>query len=126
MDKMSSRSEWPLGYEKEKTLKISTVGRKTGRTHTTTIWFAIDTDGRFYIATRDKRRDWVRNARKNPLVDITIRNVTRKMKLVLLKSELEENHVRDLYRKKYALTRVGTLFGQDRSSRSGAFELVLA
>ncbi len=109
---MSSRSDWPVGYGKEKTLRISTIGRKTGRTHTTTIWFAVGTDGRFYIATRDWRRDWVRNAKKTPLVDITIRNVTRKMRLVPLKSDSEKNHVTDLYRKKYLLARVGGLFGR--------------
>ncbi len=116
--------DWPVGYGKEKTLRISTVGRKTGRTHTTTIWFAVDTDGRFYIATRDRRRDWVRNAKKSPLVDITIRNVTRKMRLVPLKSDSEKNHVTDLYRKKYLLARVGGLFGRGRSPQSDAFELL--
>lgn len=121
---MSSSSEWPSGYEKEKTLRISTVGRKTGRIHTTAIWFAVDKDGRFYIATRDRRRDWVRNAKRTPLVDITIRNVTRKMRLVPLKSDLEKNHVAALYRKKYLLARVAGLFGRDRSPQSDAFQLL--
>ncbi len=49
--------EWPAGFEGEKTLRISTVGRKTGRSHSTTIWFAVGGDGRFYVATRDRRRD---------------------------------------------------------------------
>lgn len=72
-------TEWPVEYEKESRLTISTIGRKTGRRHDVKIWFAVDKDRRLLIATQDTRRDWVRNALKNPSVEVTIGEVTRKM-----------------------------------------------
>jgi deazaflavin-dependent oxidoreductase (nitroreductase family) len=65
-------TELPAGFEKKRTLRISTIGRRTGRRHDVTIWFAVDFDGRLFIATGDGRRDWVKNVMKNPSVEVTI------------------------------------------------------
>ena len=73
-------TSWPVGYEEQGKLRISTIGRKTGKRHDATIWFAVNKDGRLLIATQDKRRDWVRNAAKNPRTNSQNRNV---MKLAL-------------------------------------------
>ena len=117
-------TEWPTGFERHGTLKISTVGRITGMRHEVKIQFALDTDGRFFIATRDKRRDWVRNIVKNPSVEVTISGVTRKMKVLPLKTDLEKQHVSDLYAKKYPLARLGRLFERPTgSAQYDAFEL---
>lgn len=53
--------------EKGRTLRIATMGRRTGRRHEVTTDFVVD-DGRLFVVTRDPKRDWVRNALKNPLV----------------------------------------------------------
>jgi deazaflavin-dependent oxidoreductase (nitroreductase family) len=119
-------TEWPVGYQKHGTLTISTVGRKTGRKHDTTIWFAVSKDGRLLIATADKRRDWVRNAAKNPSVEITIAGVTRKMVVVPLDTEPDIQQINDLYATKYLLARLGRLFApltRKRFAHYGAFEL---
>lgn len=117
---------WPLGYEREKTLKISTIGRKTGRTHTKTVQFAVDQTGRFFVATKDSGRDWVKNAKKNPLVSVKVRNATRSMRAVPLSAESDKDYVRRLYRRKYFMIKLLELLGQSRSSKYGAFELISA
>ncbi len=83
----------------------------------------MDTDGRFYVATRDRRRDWVKNTKRNPSVAVTIHNVTRRMRVVQLKSDAEKDHVASLYRKKYLMARVRGLFTRGRSPWEDAFEL---
>jgi deazaflavin-dependent oxidoreductase (nitroreductase family) len=125
-DGLGMNTNWPTGYEKQGTLTISTIGRRTGRKHDTTIWFAVDIDGKLLIATQDKRRDWVRNAMKNPSVEVTIGDVTRKMKVIPLGTDSDKQHVNDLYAKKYLAARFGRLFMPFRDfSRFGVFELQL-
>jgi deazaflavin-dependent oxidoreductase (nitroreductase family) len=96
------RAEWPVGFERKGTLRISTIGRRTGRRHDVTTWFAVDDDGRFFVATQDTRRDWVKNATKNPSVEVTIGGATRKMEIFPLKTEWDRQHVNDLYAKGFA------------------------
>jgi deazaflavin-dependent oxidoreductase (nitroreductase family) len=117
-------TEWSAGFEKQRTLEISTVGRRTGIRHEVKIQFALDADGRLFIATRDRRRDWVRNVMKNPSVEVTISGVTRKMKILPLKTDLEKRHVSELYAEKYPLARFGRLFERSTdSAQYDAFEL---
>jgi len=114
---------WPAGFEKKGTLKISTIGRRTGRRHDVTTWFAVDSDGRLFVATQDTRRDWVKNAMKNPSVDITIGETTHRMKLLPLKTDLDRQYANDLYAKKYLSARLGRLLKPQGFAHYGAFEL---
>jgi len=97
---------WPARYEKTKTLRISTIGRKTGKTHSRRIQFAVDADEKYYVATKDTRRDWVKNAKKSPSVAVTIKNTTRMVRAVALTSKADEDHFRSPYRKKYFMAKV--------------------
>jgi hypothetical protein len=117
------RAGWPAGFEKKGTLKISTIGRRTGRRHDVTTWFAVDSDGRLFVATQDTRRDWVKNAMKNPSVDITIGETTHRMKLLPLKTDSDRQYVNDLYAKKYLSARLGRLLKPQGFAHYGAFEL---
>jgi deazaflavin-dependent oxidoreductase (nitroreductase family) len=112
---------WPIGYEKKQTLTITTIGRRSGKRHDTTIWFAVDDDERVFIWTRDPKRDWVRNVLVNPTVEIRMGGVTRKMTVVPLKSDAEKEHLANLCRKKYLRARIGSLFAP--RSQSQGFEL---
>jgi deazaflavin-dependent oxidoreductase (nitroreductase family) len=117
------RTEWPFGFERKGTLKISTIGRRTGRRHGVTTWFAVDTDGRIFIATQDTGRDWVRNVAKNPSVEVTIGEATRKMKVLPLKTDSDRQYVSDLYANKYLSARLGRLLRPKGFAKYGAFEL---
>jgi deazaflavin-dependent oxidoreductase (nitroreductase family) len=118
------RAGWPIGFEKKGTLKISTIGRRTGRRHVVTTWFAVDDDGRFFVATQDTRRDWVKNVTKNPSVEVTISGATQKMKILPLKTDSDRQHVNDLYAKKYLSVRLGRLLKPKGFGHYGAFELL--
>lgn len=116
-------TEWPAGFEKKGTLKISTTGRRTGKRHDVTTWFAVDNDGRPFIATQDTGRDWVKNAMKNPSVEVTIAGATRKMRVIPLRTDSERQYVSDLYAKKYLSARLGRLLKPKGFAKYGAFEL---
>lgn len=93
---------WPAGFERSKTLRLATIGRKTGRRHEVTINFVAD-ERRLFVSTADNSRDWVRNLLKNPSCEVTISKVTRKLAAAIVQSENERESVRQLYRRKYGL-----------------------
>src|SRR5271167_1479396 len=53
------------------TLRVTTIGRKTGKRHMVTTWFLVDEET-VYLATLKLRRDWSRNVMKNSQVDLDI------------------------------------------------------
>ena len=114
--------EWPAGFEKKPTMKISTIGRRTGRPHQVTIQFVVDNNGRMFVISANARRDWVRNALKNPSVEVTIATVTKKMKAVPVASDEDVQRLLHLYRSKYFVFRLYTLFSR-RHRPALSFEL---
>lgn len=51
--------------ERERTVDITTVGRRTGRPHRIEIWFH-NLDGRLYLTGTPGRRDWYANLLAQP------------------------------------------------------------
>lgn len=92
----------PENYKKERTLKIATVGRKTGRIHKVKVWFGVDEKGRLFLSSLPSR-DWVKNVLKNPDVEITIKDKTYKMRAIKVEDEDTKNTVKTIWRKKYGM-----------------------
>ncbi|MCS6769966.1 MAG: nitroreductase family deazaflavin-dependent oxidoreductase [Candidatus Caldarchaeum sp.] len=92
----------PAEYVKQRTLKITTKGRKTGNPHTVTIWFGVDEKGRMFVASL-RNRDWVKNILANPEVEIKVKDLSRRMKAYVVESEEDKQTVQQLWRKKYGL-----------------------
>jgi deazaflavin-dependent oxidoreductase (nitroreductase family) len=118
---MSESSSWPAGFDNEPRLTLSTVGRKTGRTHKVTINFVAQ-DGRIFVVSSRKNRDWVKNALKNPAVPVTIKGATRTMNAVPVSYEEAHDNVEALYKKKF---RVGArlYYNWRDKDRTQIFEL---
>ena len=53
------------------TLRLTHYGRKSGKPYEVTIWFAVD-DDTVYLPTASITRQWVRNVRKTPRVELAI------------------------------------------------------
>ena len=49
----------------QREVKLTTIGRRSGKPHTVPVWFVVDGE-RIYLSTLDPSRDWVRNAKTNP------------------------------------------------------------
>jgi deazaflavin-dependent oxidoreductase (nitroreductase family) len=52
-------------------LLLTHIGRKTGQTPRSHIWFAVD-DDKLFIGTANVNRQWVRNVQKTPQVKFSI------------------------------------------------------
>ena len=92
---------WIESISDKYTLRLATVGRKTGLKRVTTLWFGI-LDGRAYVSSgRGKSSGWVKNIKKTPRVEITIAGVTRQGVAKIVQDSRIRQRLRDLYWKKY-------------------------
>lgn len=55
----------------QKLLRLTTVRRKTGASHTVELWFAVR-DGKVYLSHEGKETDWMKNIKKNARVSFEI------------------------------------------------------
>ncbi len=92
------------------TCRITTRGRRTGRPHTRTIWFVVE-DTVLYLATLNARRDWVRNAQKNPDVELDLGSLRVRGRLTTITEPALEAHVRGLLGHKYWMAWIASWFG---------------
>jgi deazaflavin-dependent oxidoreductase (nitroreductase family) len=60
---------------KEQYIYLTTTGRKTGRSYTKELWFAID-NGKIYLSHEGQHTDWMKNIAKNRRVRVKIGSVT--------------------------------------------------
>ncbi|MGH7778338.1 MAG: nitroreductase family deazaflavin-dependent oxidoreductase [Candidatus Binataceae bacterium] len=54
-----------------KTLTLTHVGRKSGKSYPVTIWFIVAGD-KIFLPTANVNRQWVRNLRKTPIAQVDI------------------------------------------------------
>jgi len=91
-------------------VRVTTVGRKSGKPRRVTVWFACD-GGKLYLAGGRKVPHWCRNLQKTPDVEVEIGGVRFKGKARILKGPKQADRVRQLMFKKYLLARLSGFFG---------------
>lgn len=94
-----------------KTLRLTTVGRKSGQERTAEVWFVLE-DGALLVQAGPKgQKGWYANVRANPRVKLQIGSQDLSGKAEALTAAPEEERVADLFRRKYWLARVARWFG---------------
>ena len=93
------------------TCRITTRGRRTGKPHTRIIWFAAE-DTVVYLGTLNARRDWVRNAQKNPDVELDFGAFRLRGRLSTIADAGVESHARGLIAQKYWAAWIASWFGK--------------
>jgi deazaflavin-dependent oxidoreductase (nitroreductase family) len=86
----------------ERTIKITTYGRRTGRPHTVTVWFGVSPEGRVFVSSL-RTRDWVKNLLANPRAEVEIKSMKIRVRAKPVESQEDRHLVKDLWRKKYGL-----------------------
>ncbi|MEE8238513.1 MAG: nitroreductase/quinone reductase family protein [Nitrososphaerales archaeon] len=114
----ASSPEW---YDKATRLRISTVGRTSGKQHEVIVDF-VSEEGSMYITGVRNNRDWIKNILRNSDVEVTIKDIAKKMVANLVQSEEKRASVQKLYKKKYPIiSRLVRLAGPGKR----VFELTL-
>jgi hypothetical protein len=103
------------------TLQLTTLGRRTGKRHTVTVWFLVE-DKTVYLVTLRLRRDWPRNVMKNGYVELDIAGMvfTGRAKQVVDAKRLA--HVKGLLSQKYLAAWLGSWLGM---GPEGAFAVTI-
>ncbi len=97
--------------KRTRTCRITTYGRKTGKPHTVTIWFACGDDGRVYLGTLKLGRDWPKNVQKNPEVEVQIGDLRLRGRCAALGDPGKREQIERLLASKYVVSRIASWFG---------------
>jgi hypothetical protein len=103
------------------TLRVTTIGRKTGKRHTVTTWFLIE-GATVYLATLRLKRDWPRNVMKNGHVELDIGGEVFKGRAKQITGAKRLEHVQALLSQKYWAAWLGSWFGM---GPEGAFAVTI-
>ncbi len=93
------------------TLRITTIGRRSGKPHTVPIWFVVE-GTTLYLGTLNANRDWVRNAAKNPEVRLDVAGLGFRGRVATVTEPALERHIHELIARKYWMAWIGSWFGQ--------------
>lgn len=69
--------------KKEQFAYLTTTGRKSGRSHTVELWFAL-ADGKIYLSHEGAATDWMRNISSNGRVSVKVGGVSLEAEAVIL------------------------------------------
>jgi deazaflavin-dependent oxidoreductase (nitroreductase family) len=95
----------------QSTVEITTVGRKSGKSHTKPIWFVYD-QGHLYLQSgKGGKTDWFQNLKKNPQAALKIDTVTLTGKAKFITDPAETERIHDLFRSKYLTARLAGAVG---------------
>ncbi|MGH7818397.1 MAG: nitroreductase/quinone reductase family protein [Candidatus Binatia bacterium] len=91
--------------------RITTRGRRTGKPHTVTAWFTVGDEGNVYLGTLRLDRDWPKNARQNPVIEIQVGDLRLRGEARLVTEEPRRTDIEERLRSKYLVSRIAGWFG---------------
>ncbi|MGH7856622.1 MAG: nitroreductase/quinone reductase family protein [Candidatus Binatia bacterium] len=97
--------------ERTSNCRITTRGRRTGKSHTVTTWFAVGDDGTICLGTLRMNRDWPKNVAKHPDIEIAIGDLKLRGEARLVTEEPKRSRIEDLLRRKYLVSRIAGWLG---------------
>ena len=82
-------------------IKISVIGRKSGRTVSIPVWFVLEGDKLYLLPVQGSDTQWYKNVLKNPAVRIDARSTDAEFKAVPVTDAKQVASVVDKFRAKY-------------------------
>ena len=82
-------------------IEITVTGRKSGRSHTYPVWFALDSDKLYLLPVRGSDTDWYKNLRMTPTIRLAARGKTLTASARFLTDEAQLARVLEKFRDKY-------------------------
>ena len=87
-------------------IKISVIGRKSGRTISNPIWFALDEDKVYLLPVQGSDTQWYKNVLKNSSIEITAGGTEADFKAIPVTDAKRVASVVDKFRDKYGASDV--------------------
>ncbi|PYS32224.1 MAG: DUF2255 domain-containing protein [Acidobacteria bacterium] len=96
--------------KKAKQIKISVIGRNTGRTITLPVWFVSDENALYLLPVNGSTTQWYQNLLKIPTITIKVGKEQRTFKAQPLKTPTAIRKVIESFRKKYTPEIIAKLY----------------
>ena len=82
-------------------IEITVTGRKSGRSLSYPVWFALDGDKLYLLPVKGSDTEWYKNLRKTPTIRLTARGKTFTANARFLTDEAQLDKVLEKFRDKY-------------------------
>ena len=82
-------------------IKISVIGRKSGRTISIPVWFVADDENLYLLPVQGSDTQWYKNVLKNPSIGIDARGAEAELKAVPTADPQQVSSVVEKFRGKY-------------------------
>jgi deazaflavin-dependent oxidoreductase (nitroreductase family) len=83
-------------------IEITVIGRKSGRSHSYPVWFALEGEKLYLIPVRGSDTDWYKNVLKTPTIRLAIRGgKTLTASVRLIADEAQLANILEKFRDKY-------------------------
>ena len=97
----TKNSDLQARLEKYRQIKLTVVGRKSGREISNPVWFVFD-DGKLYLLpVRGSDTQWYRNVLKDPTIKVDARGAEASFRAVPIKKAEAVKSVIEKFREKY-------------------------
>jgi deazaflavin-dependent oxidoreductase (nitroreductase family) len=82
-------------------IKISVIGRKSGRTISNPVWFVLDDEKLYLLPVQGSDTQWYKNVLKNPKIHIDARGTEAELQAVPITDGKQVSAVVEKFRHKY-------------------------
>jgi deazaflavin-dependent oxidoreductase (nitroreductase family) len=82
-------------------IKISVIGRKSGRKISIPVWFVMEGETLYLLPVQGSDTQWYKNVRKNPTIGIDARDVEAEFRATPVTGAKAVTSVVDKFREKY-------------------------
>jgi deazaflavin-dependent oxidoreductase (nitroreductase family) len=87
-------------------IKISVTGRKSGRTITIPVWFVFEDDKLYLLPVQGSDTQWYKNALKNPTIHVKAGSAEAELSVVPITDAKKVSSVAEKFRAKYGASDV--------------------
>jgi deazaflavin-dependent oxidoreductase (nitroreductase family) len=87
-------------------IKISVIGRKSGRTISIPVWFVADAENLYLLPVQGSDTQWYKNVLKNPSIGIDARGAEAEIQAVPVTDPQQVSSVVEKFRVKYGASDV--------------------
>ena len=96
-----AHTDFSTGLQNASEIEITVTGRRSGRTHSYPIWFALDGDKLYLIPVKGSDTEWYKNLRKRPSIRLAARGKTLTTSARLITDEAQLDKILEKFRDKY-------------------------
>lgn len=82
-------------------IKISVIGRKSGKTISVQVWFVLESDKLYLLPVQGSDTQWYRNLLKNPQIRIDARGAEAAFQAIAVRDAKSVKSVIEKFREKY-------------------------